>query len=217
MLKLNQKGALDPIVIILLILVLAMGGYISWTVLKSDKEETPAETTQITQKDTNTEQQESAQEEVVVPEGWKTFEDETAAYTFSYPGSEKWNLAYNKKEEGYTTIDTIVTYECGLNCGSVFSLYWFDSGTDFESTVQAAREQIEDGPSHKLTEEEYYIGDVKAVKLIDSHPDSANAIMVFAEYNNYVYEISVNDNGASADGVNLTEKGLEILETFRFK
>jgi len=50
MLKLNQKGALDPIVIILLIVVLAMGGYIGWTLLKSDNE-TATETPQTTQKE----------------------------------------------------------------------------------------------------------------------------------------------------------------------
>jgi len=54
MLKLNQKGALDPIVIILLVIVLALGGYVGYTIFNKDNEEVPSETIQATQQATQT-------------------------------------------------------------------------------------------------------------------------------------------------------------------
>lgn len=85
MLKLNQKGALDPIVIILLVVVLAMGGYIGWTILNKEKEEAPAETAQVTQQETQTEQQEPVQEDDTIPEGWVEFTSERINASFAYP------------------------------------------------------------------------------------------------------------------------------------
>jgi len=85
MLKLNQKGALDPIVIILLVVVLAMGGYIGYAVLNKDKEEAPAETTQTAQQESQAEQQEPTEEDSI-PEGFVAYSNQEIGAEFAYPG-----------------------------------------------------------------------------------------------------------------------------------
>jgi len=84
MLKLNQKGALDPIVIILLVVVLAMGGYIGWTVLKSDKEET-TETTQSNKETTEAKQEEQVIEDDNIPEGWVEYQNDEFGLSLYHP------------------------------------------------------------------------------------------------------------------------------------
>jgi len=83
MLKLNQKGALDPIVIILLILVLAMGGYIGYTFLNKDKDDTPVETTQVTQQETQIEDQSTQEDDI--PEGWIVYQNEKFGLSLYHP------------------------------------------------------------------------------------------------------------------------------------
>ncbi len=72
MFKRNQKGVIDPIFIIVLVLVLAVGGFIYWRT--TQKEETPQPVTQTTQvQNEEVVEEENSDEElftVDLPDGW---------------------------------------------------------------------------------------------------------------------------------------------------
>jgi len=107
MLKLNQKGALDPIVIILLILVLAMGGYIGWTIFKSDKVEAPTETSQETNEAPSTDNDEGQVGEDVESNidtsGWTTFTS-SAGWSMNIP--DGWDAFSNTERKNIFIIQT---------------------------------------------------------------------------------------------------------------
>ena len=79
MYKLNQKGGLDPLVIVLLVIVLALGGYVAYTFLEGEEESEPT-AVETTQEEVQEIADEPETEEAII-----SATDESQNCGFSYP------------------------------------------------------------------------------------------------------------------------------------
>jgi len=223
MLKLNQKGALDPIVIVLLILVLAMGGYIGWTLISSDKEEvsvanSDASQSESSENNTTNESREETPEEV---DSRLTYTAEKYGISFKYPNNEKLKLT-ERDADGSSLMGEYkyvsLKYDCGSNCGLVFTLNVLK--TDDSVSLERTKEQFKENSTYTLSEEKtQQAGSANLTKLTftpQGTPNIDEIIYAFSSYNGYFYYITINDNGAVApvaDDFDITGAGTEILDS----
>lgn len=84
MYRLNQKGGLDPLVIVLLVIVLALGGYVAYTFLGGEEESEPAAVETSQQSESTEGQTETAS----IPAGWTEFEVEGVTFVLPETFSE---------------------------------------------------------------------------------------------------------------------------------
>lgn len=83
MFKKNQKGIIDPILVVILVVVFAVGGFIYWKTTQKDDEKI-TQSSQVADSQTTTKESEA---EVTEPmnEGWVRYESKSQKISFEYP------------------------------------------------------------------------------------------------------------------------------------
>ncbi len=226
--KLREKGALDPLLIVAVVVTLVIGGFVLYRITDSDDsvtydDETISEASDAKQDEEATE---DPADEVDTEDEWTddqsddsllTYTNDTYGFSFQYPDNDK--LLLNASEGAVEEDQSIVSlkYDCGPNCGFVF-----DMSLDAVDPVSVEdwKNQFADNSVYSLASEtEVQFGTVSGTQLVFSpvgEPNIDDVVHVVANQIADTYQIKINLNGSTSDDFDITGEGLKVLDTLTF-
>lgn len=114
MFKKNQKGMIDPIFIIVLVLVLAVGGFIYWRTSQDKDEDITQTSSQQIVKDQVTEQASDPAEQnepKTIPDGWVKHENKGLDISIYFPST--WKVDSCDTASGFFVLIKKTSVKCG--------------------------------------------------------------------------------------------------------
>lgn len=220
--KIDHKGAIDHLFLIALVVLVAVGGFTVWRISNSSQSNQASQanqnqaTTEASEMDSDTDTTDPA--ETLETEQYATYTNDTYNFTMQYPDSDDWILTAAEGSVSDNESIVLVKYDCGPNCGLAFNML-LDS--ENPESVEDLKDQFSTNTVYELSsEEDVQLGGVSGTKLVFSPTEEEenidDVVYVVANQIADTYLIQINMNGATTDGVDITEAGLEILESLTF-
>lgn len=222
--KMNQKGVIDLMLVAVLIVVLAVGGFVVWRV--QDSGTNANNSSETTQTETVAEQQSTdntRSPDRDIPDGWVEFNDETLGFSFIYP--EDWviesqysgvndasmlqvNLRspdYVRSTEGYGQI--IKGAELGVSIDSIKN-----SGVAHE-TVSSILDGTYGGKSVLGGQKELSVSGIAGVEYTSVYEGPAYLVSQFDSGDMAIYFFLEAENGPNYDSY--VSQYRQIVDSFK--
>jgi hypothetical protein len=228
--KKNIQHGFSAVALLLLVVLITIIGGTGWYVWNSNKRSNDIlsqadKSSNVTIKTSHQSTKEI--EPVDEASSWKEFNDSDFGFSFKHPTDAIWktyNTAINPTQyptqysEGDRALAGVI-YDCGANCGAAFDV-------DVR-TKDSKNFPVQSWGEDRMKGNTFYSLDSKSQIKLDGitgtrweyQPAENNvASIIFYSFSKgqYIYLMSVNNNGAKTDKVDVTSFGEKILSTFKF-
>lgn len=225
-------GAVEAILIIVVVGLIGLSGYLFWQLQQKSK---PAKTDTATTQETKDNAKDDSDlvdtsyelKPVEETANWKTESNSAYGFSYKYPADGKWQTFYtesDKDSQAYKDGELIntagVNYTaCGKNCGLVFSFGVYKKGSKADPGKNFAADRMKDNDFYSRAYKQPVTLDGASGYRSEYAPGNNSVAGIMFYYftkGDKSYAFILNLNGAVADGINLTERGDRIMETFKF-
>lgn len=214
----NQRGIIDPIIILALIVLLGVGGFALWRI-NSGQNDTATNNTDHTKDGSSlTEEaivksEPSQQTSNHAESNLKTYKNSAYKLSLKYPNSDKWKIFTGEEAEDSAT-GFLIKYDCGRDCGLAFSMSPNEDSQN--DAIQRIKSQFEDNSTYTLQQQEpITLGSVDGTKLTFSPGGVENINDIVHVVTDKVI-IDINPNGSTSSSLDVTNEGLKILDSLKF-
>jgi hypothetical protein len=228
--KIKSQGGFSAVEGLLIFIIIAVIGGTGWYVVSANKRANDVlnnsglGTTAKTSKKTNPV---PAPQADPTTSNWKEEKNTEFNYSYKHP-DEGWSVFLIKtdsKSPAYKTGERInntgVNYDgCGSNCGLAFSFRVYTKGSEADvGTNYVENVQMKGNSVYQLTSKTNLTkNNVKGTRWEYTPSDNNVSKIVYYYFTNdkFAYFITVNENGAKTENIDITQQGEKIFSTFQF-